>query len=108
MKTLLVGAFALMSISAFARECVSLTIPLELGKTHAITKAVIKYEKGHYAKKPVVKTVSLEAVCEVDKKGSQMMDLEYSMFADGVELSCDAEVTVDAKGNYDVRSLCEA
>lgn len=111
MKTLLVGALAIMSLSAFAGvgNCVSFNVPLELGKSHALTKAVNKYEQGHYAKKVVVKKVSIDEVCEADKKGNQTLYLEYRFMGDGVDLSCDAEAKVDDNGNYfDVRSLCEA
>lgn len=108
MKTLLISACALFSLSSFASNCVELTIPLELGKDSALVKAVNKHEQGHYAKKATVKTVSVEEICEADEKGAQSMNLEYIIIADGLELSCDADVKIDAKGKYDVRSLCEA
>lgn len=108
MKTLLISAAILFSFSSFASNCVELTIPLELGRGSELVKEVNKYEQGHYAKKVSVKTVRIERVCEADKKGAQRMHLEYSFLADGVDLSCMAEVEIDSKGKYDVRSLCEA
>lgn len=107
MKTLLIGACALFSISSFASNCVELAIPLEISKTSELAKAVNKHEQGHYAKKAKVGTIRVESICEADKKGAQSMRLEYEIFAD-LELSCMGEVKIDAKGKYDVRSLCEA